>query len=377
MPSRYDHFALYNKVPVQVNTDINGDEPQRQARELLIPQIRQKTKNALNVTPAPYEYFLKIRSGRRCSCFTVESDPQGFCSVCYGTGIVGGWQKFGTRLTVLDVTSPQVRCVNVVPDFSRPTRPIMWSLLPSAVFGYLETEISLGQNIGVLDVFHPVCRIPENTSIKIFIRGPVDPDWVEVNQTTLTARLNERSLGLRVEFKRSGPDQGLPLLASLRFSVLTTPETTLRADIPRFTETMALEEFGIFESFSSQTFVLDTSLKNCTTEDFLYGVSDGLKWKVIEVKDNRPLQINTSWDLVCRLVQSFEGMDKLPVGKVLPPSQRPPLALWSYYSHGGGDPVLPMPVNAAVPLNQAHDPLKEQRITDAPEADIAATMKIR
>jgi hypothetical protein len=78
---------------IDANTDILGDNPQRIAREELIPRIAKKSANAANVAPHWMELFSRLRVGRRCSCFEVEDDASGACKICFATGVVGGYQK--------------------------------------------------------------------------------------------------------------------------------------------------------------------------------------------------------------------------------------------------------------------------------------------
>jgi len=115
----------------------------------------------------------------------------------------------------------------------------------------------------------------------------------------------------------------LPKLVLIRFCYRLLRITSVRVDIPRVTESLTLEEFGIYESWTSQNFFLDNTIANTTTEDFLVNLLDNTRWKVIEVRDNKPMGILTSWDLTCRKIQAFEPYARIPLGELdttaLPP----------------------------------------------------------
>lgn len=302
---------------VSADTDILGDLPQRHAKEDLIPIIARKSQNASNVDPFYYEYFQRMKTGRRCSCFDVESEPSGVCKVCYGTGIVGGYNKRGTRTEVFDVTYPNVRCANTTPDYNNPTRPVFWSLIKSSVYGTLEFDIWLKTNVGIVDVLHIMDYQPQGTEIKYYIKSPSDLDFEELTEKSLGVRLGQNKLQFKVTMKRVSPSAPLPKLIGIRMAYRVLPRTEVRVNIPRTEENLTLEELGIIQSFSSKNFWIDTTLRNISTEDWFYNVLDGTRWKVTSVSDNKPMGILTSWDVTCRLVQNFERYAIVPIGKTI------------------------------------------------------------
>ena len=301
---------------VTANTDILGDLPQRHAREDLIPIIARKSQNASNVNPSYFEFFQRLKTGRRCSCFAVETEPAGICPVCYGTGICGGYSKRGTKTEVFDVTYPHVACANTSPDYNQPTRPIFWSLIKSSVYGTIDFDLTLRSNIGQLDLLEIKDFIPEGTDINYYIKSPAETAFSALNEASLKLRLGQQKLMFRVVMKRKSPKSPLPKLISIRIAYKLIQNTEVRIDIPRHQESLTLEEFGVYQSFSSQTFWLDNTLKNISTEDWFYNVLDDTRWKVIEVSDNKPHGILTSWDLTTRIIQNFEGYSRVPLGKV-------------------------------------------------------------
>ena len=298
-------------------TDILGDLPQRHAREHLIPIIARASQNASNVNPTYFEYFQRIKTGRRCSCWTVETEPAGICPCCFGTGVVGGYNKRGTKTHVFDVTHPKTSTANISPDYNQVTRPCYWSLIKSAVYGVMDFDFDIRKNIGVLDTLDIKDYSPEGTEINYWVKSPSETEYKRLTHEEIQCRLGQKRIQIRVEMKRVSPSSPLPKLVCIRVAYRIIPLTEIRVNIPRAQESLTLEELGIYQSFSSQSFWLDNTLKNISTEDWLYNTLDGTRWKVIESSDNKPHGILTSWDLTCRLIQSYESYSLIPIGKTV------------------------------------------------------------
>lgn len=298
-------------------TDILGDLPQRHAREDLIPIIARASQNASNVNPVYFEYFQRVKTGRRCSCWTIETEPAGICPACFGVGIVGGYTKRGTKTHVFDVTYPKVAAANVSPDYNVPTRPCYWSLIKTAVYGTLDFDIPLKRNIGQLDTLDIKDYCPEGTEIHYWVKSPSETEYCRMTTEAITCRLGQKKLQVRVTMRRRSPKSPQPKLVCIRMAYRCVVHTAVRVNIPRVQESLTLEEFGIYQSFNSQTFWMDNTLRNISTEDWLYNTLDGTRWKVIEVSDNKPHGILTSWDLTCRLIQNFESYALVPLGQVV------------------------------------------------------------
>jgi len=318
-------YRVQNSSYVATNTDILDDLPQRRAREELIPIIAKKARNATNVIPVWIEYFQRLKSGRRCSCWTVEEDPQGLCQVCMGSGIVGGFNKRGTRTISIDATYPNVSGANVEVDYTHPSRPYCYSLLPTAVYGTMEFTIPITQNVGILDVLQINDYQPPGTKIEYLIKLPLEADYVTLTEENLQNRLHNDTIQVKIIFKRHTPEAPLPKLQNIRISYKLLRITAVRADTPRVTESMTLEEFGIIESWTTVHFYLDNTIKNINNEDFVVNLQDSTRWKVIDYSDNKPLGLLTSWDITCRKIQDTETYMKIPIGVqdtcALPPYQ--------------------------------------------------------
>lgn len=299
---------------VSTNTDVLDDLAQRHAREDLLPMIAQKSRNALNVTPTYIEYFQRLRTGRRCSCFTFETDPNALCPACFGTSIVGGYTKRGTRTEVFDVTFPNVVTANIEADYSTMARPVYWALLDTAVYGTIDFSVQINKNVGLLDVFDIRDYQPTGTTIQYFVRSDDETNFVPLTREALEQRLTSSFVHFHIVMKRKTPAVPIPKLQVFRFSYRLLRLSALRADIPRPSESKVLEELGVYDSWTNQTFYLDSTLKNCTADDFIINLQDNTRWRVQEVKGNVPLNVTLSWDLTCRKVSPHEHYMEVPAG---------------------------------------------------------------
>ena len=105
------------------------DEVHKQAIEQLLPQIAAESEQASKPVRQVFHYLRKKLSGRRCSCFTVETSPDGFCQICFGSGYVGGWDLHGCRSEIIDVTHPNLKLVNIKAAFDEGVRPTPFMLI--------------------------------------------------------------------------------------------------------------------------------------------------------------------------------------------------------------------------------------------------------
>jgi hypothetical protein len=246
----------------------------------------------------------------------VETSPEGFCKTCFGTGVVGGYDKYGFRTEVVDVTAP-VRTVNVVPNpgiDGEQTRPVRFSLGKNAIYGYVEADVRLYPNIAKLDALKADYSVMPTHQVLLFIKRDTESSFVTLTDEALVERLDAKSITFRFEFSRQGPTAPLPQLSHLIFRYQQLPDSAVvvKADVPRTPESLTLAELGVFESFSARNMWLDGTLKAISTEDFFHQIDTGRRWKVTETNVVRPLGQTLAWDLVTRLSQNFDAYEQVP-----------------------------------------------------------------
>jgi hypothetical protein len=298
-------------------TQFKEDFPHEVARLDLIPRIQSRARDALAVDRVDTLFFQRKLTGRRCSCFIVEASPDGLCQVCFGTGIVGGYTKFGTVDLTIDVTHPSLRSVNVRPLPELLGRPVLMGLDDTALNGYIEVDVAIRQSAGTADIFKLVVRttsITQNNSIMAFVKTADDMSFVPVTYANLNSRIGAQQLTFRFEFSRRTLSDANPIFSHFFLRTKLLNDLTIRVDLPRDRESITLAEFGIHDSWTMITAFFDSSVPRVGVEDFIFRCRDQELWKVVDSSPNRPLDILTSHDVTLRLVQSIDSYVKVPIG---------------------------------------------------------------
>lgn len=310
------HYQEY-RTGEQDGSQVLQDNHHIVARDQLVPRIIKRNREAVMTDPHYFYYFQRKRTGRRCSCFRIETSPDGMCQVCFGTGIVGGYVKFGTADEWFDSTYPGVRGLNVVQNFADGTRPVMFVLNGAATRGWVEFDWQIRPSTRETDLFQVVARNlgTSRSTVRALIRGPLESDFVVLSNYTISERLTGHRATIRVEMQRQALSDPPPVLSHVYVRYRLRPETRVRMDIPRVAESITLAEYGVYDSFTSIGGWITDEVKVVGTEDFFKKTEDGTLWKSIEAQPNRPLLQNTSHDLQLRLIQGFEGKyQRYPTG---------------------------------------------------------------
>jgi len=281
------------------------------ARDQLVPRIIQRNRQALLVDPHPFHYFQRRRQGRRCSCYVVSTSPDGNCQVCFGNGIVGGYDKYGTVSEWFDTTYPRVRTVNVVQNFQDGSRPVMFTLHDSATEGYVEFDWQIRPSVRSIDLYQVVTRDTPGVSFESFVSDHTGA-MVPLTTANLNCALNRHQAVIRVVMRRESLDTDRPILSHVMVRYRLCPDLIVQMDVPRVTESIALSEYGVFDSFTTLSGWMTDKVKAPSTEDFFRRLTDNTFWKAIESQPNKPLQQNTSTDLTLRLCLNFESYKKFP-----------------------------------------------------------------
>ncbi len=291
----------------------NSPSPPATVARGQIMAIREETKQAVRVAPEYFYFYQRRHDGRRCSCFVFESSPAGHCTSCYGTGVVGGFEKWGCKTETLDATYPQITMVNLAPNYKLDTKPIMLSLSKDASYGYAEFLVNVPQPNCGLDM-PPVVRskVPSDTTLAVFVKVPGEVEWVTLNEEAIKERAQATQLLIRVWMARENPNTEVPHLANIMLRWQRRKDIMIPADVPRISESKTLEELGIFDSYDEISAALDVTLPNITTDDFFHHLRMCKRWKVVTIQPNAPQGINTAWDGQVRLVQDFEPMADIP-----------------------------------------------------------------
>lgn len=296
------------------NTDSIADYAYTIAAQQLIPRIAEKNKRAIATNPKYYYYFARKTVGRRCSCVDSETTPEGQCPICWHTGIVGGYDKFGTVTEVIDSTYPNLTMVNVEPNFSDLTRPVMFKLTPSANTGFIETSIQLRYNKHSVDYISNIFRKVAGNTVQPYVRASTEANYVPLTTDSLKTRLTASMLYIKVVLSRIDSTYDAPLFSHLVIRYNVRDDLRIWGDASKIQESTALAEFGVYENFNMSTIFFDNTIERFNNTDWLYRLDNGTRWKIIEVVLNRPLNINTSSLVTARKVQIFDTYSLIDVG---------------------------------------------------------------
>lgn len=279
----------------------------------LLPRIAVQNHIAIETISIPIYFYSKIRGGRRCSCFDIEASPNDTCRCCYGTGNVGGYEKYGTYTEVFDVTHASIRSFNVIADYTRLSRPRQFVLIDGAVQGYVATRLHLQTNIGELDYVMANTDMPSGTDIVAQLRAPGDIDWVAFSRAAITQRLCNPWIDFKIDLTRASTETPSPRFDFLFFRYKQLAKLTLKANIPRTTKSNMLQEFGVADDWQEQHFWMDNTIRSITTEDWVAHVNEGSRWKIHVVNEFAPEDLLLSWDLDTRLIQPYQAMNFFPL----------------------------------------------------------------
>jgi len=295
------------------------DFPHEVALKDLVPRIQSRARDALAVNRVETLFFQRKLTGRRCSCFIVESSPDAGCQICFGTGIVGGFTKFGTTDFTIDVTHPSLRAVNVRPLYELQARPVLMGLDDGALDGFIEVNVDIHQNLGSVDFWSLVLRttsITEFNSIEAFVKVRDEDSFVPVTYGSLNDRIAQQALMFRFEFSRRTLSDANPIFSQFFLRAKLIEDLVVLVNIPRDRESITLAEFGIYDSWQTISAYFDNTMPRIGVEDFLFRCRDHELWKVVDASPNRPLNILTSHDTTLRLIQTFEPYVSVPIGNI-------------------------------------------------------------
>jgi len=231
---------------------------------------------------------------------------------------VGGFVKLGTRFEVLDITLPEVVTINVLPNWESQERPVPFRLLDSALKGTVIFRFNPSKSKLALDNMTSLCYAPSNTTVSFYCKNEAEPNFVALTRNSLEQRLIDPVILIKVDMERATYSDGLPTFSYMRVQWLVNQQMEYRADIPRIPESSALEDLGIYDMITNQSFFFDADLKQIERKDVVRVMGgrrylkNGTTWSVTEINNNPPLDELTSWDIQLRFLHDYEIERELP-----------------------------------------------------------------
>lgn len=254
------------------------------------------SSNAVLTDRREFYYYQKKSSGRRCSCFGSQSSPDAQCPICYGQGIVGGYEKYGTQTEIIDYTSPDLIMVNVEPNLDEDTSPVFLRLKDGYDHGYIEVNLPVRANIGKVDTYF-LSQPLFNRGVKIFVMdGPLATP-IQV-ATDIEPFLSDPSIRIRLEFEKLDTK---PLITHFLLRYKLQEELLVYGDVARSSEYLQSSQFGVMDIYEEIPIFFDGKrVSTYKNEDLLFRVQDQRRFKIVSISENRIASINTSYDVRAR-----------------------------------------------------------------------------
>ena len=299
-------------------TDMVQDTFHKLAKEQLIPQIANRTRNAISVDRREIFFYQRLREGRRCICWSSgETSPHHQCPVCLATGYSGGYLKWGTDLHHFE-PSRQWWGVNTVLSPLLGV-PFWFTLETDATSGYLEWDMELKRPAYGLDGWGMDFRKSQGRFTFLYMLEGSDPDFIKFTEEGLRQRILIAGCGrfkFRVVMTRPTSEDESPVFLHFWFRTLVNDaeQPVLSVDVPRKNESNVLAEYGVLEVFNQIQFAFPSDkIQKVNLEDMIVKLEDMTRWKVIEQSPNDPLGILTSLDIQARKVFKDEAMMNVPL----------------------------------------------------------------
>ena len=289
-------------------TDDIADASFKIARDQLIPQAIKRQSNALKTDQRLIYVYFKKTAGRPCSCLAENNTPEGRCQICFKTGYVGGFDKFGTHSEILDITSAS-SSFNIVGNFKK--RPVPMTLDEKALNGTIVFDFEVKNNIGILDLLQTIDYQPEGSAIVYSIFNGIT--WVPLNEDNIVSMLGQPTMKIKVDMSRRNLQQKSPELNHVRIRYEHREEMFVRSDWPHPKNSRTLAEFGIFNSWQTLSFNLDNTIAFINPEDWVFRADRNERWKIIEVDRFDPETLLLGHDVTVRLVQPHEIYTNFPL----------------------------------------------------------------
>jgi hypothetical protein len=288
-------------VPALSGHDSRTDHKIEHAHEILrdtvAPMIQTMSANAARIDRREFYYYVRKHTGRRCSCFKIEASPDAHCHVCYGTGIVAGFEKYGTITEVVDATFPNLRLVNMYPTYKEDTRPVFFGIIDPSKPGYILADVPIRANTGKLDTYNLIQPMFSGVTNLYVVDGGVDN--LISDGSDLEPFLGKSSIGFKIEFLPSHKKVLFSHLL-LRYSISESP--IIWGDITKSEESLlSMNPLGLIDAYQELSIFFDAKRVNkYHNEDLLIRIIDNRRFKIIQVTENRVANINTSNDVRAR-----------------------------------------------------------------------------
>jgi hypothetical protein len=295
---RSTHTSQEQRNDAPSRTDHKVDAVHEVIRDQLAPRIATMSANAVKSDRREFYYYQKKRSGRRCSCFSSEASPDSQCPICHGQGIVGGYEKYGTKSEIIDITTPNLLMVNCEPNFDEVTTPTYIRLKDGYDIGYVEATLPLRQNIGEIDTYF-LSQPLYNRGVTIWVVPTTGPAVQISTADDFKPFLNGATITIRLEFQKLDER---PVISHFLIRYKLQKNLIVIGDVPRSEEHLQSTQFGVMELYDEVQIFFDTKsgAASYQNEDMLFRLNDQRKFKLTSINPNLIATTVTSYDVRAR-----------------------------------------------------------------------------
>jgi len=267
----------------------------------LIERSKERQRFTLETVGEHVYLYSQKQIGSKCSCVE-EYIPKGDCKVCYGTGWVGGYDKYGYETINIGWHSENVKMVNLEPDLG--VFPLALKLSHGNLSGYLETEWIGLNNVVSFDNFRlQTYRINQTSSITTYVQFGDESNWDEL--TNLESRiLGQTKVKFKFELKKEAQARP-PLLELFRFRYQWMEDPIVKIEKGKAVKKLELSEHGFNDMTVNVNYVSMPEPKMYTT-DFLEFLSDQRRTKITEYTPMDPANKTVTVDFSVRNIQRDE-----------------------------------------------------------------------
>jgi len=291
-------------------------EHAREVKTLSAKRLIQKNKGIVYSQGESIYLYKKKTSGRRCSCFAAGfNTPDGDCPICFKTGIVGGFSKYGTHTNVFDSTYPGYSMIGVKLSHDLQLRPLNF---------ILEDDVKKGEIFFRFDILHTTnytvdllqflySGVGKHAQVKLYVKRPSESSYITATEGIVQAKLDDEYLDFKIEISRSHQDITSPKISHLFLRYLVLESAELKADLGQPAESQSLGEHGNYRNIENIVGFFDSTPGNLSSQDFIYRINYGELWKPINKKGVRAANLLASSEVNLRYIQSFEPYSKFPI----------------------------------------------------------------
>lgn len=294
----YRNTGTHNnqRIGAYSNTDHKVDAVHEVIKDQLAYRIAQKSANAGMSNRRIFFYYKRKNNGRRCSCYGDELSPDSDCSVCYGTGFVGGYDKYGTFTEIIDFTRSKIFAYNTRLDFDVKTIGFTGN-----AGSYIEFTMILPKNGKEIDALY--FGVDRQESFNLEIISPFSKVVENKDDLKLAMGIEVRA---RVNFLR---DNSYFQYLMIRTSVLE--DITVYGDCANYVSAPTSELFGEFETMQEIDITFTgVNMNIIGNKDILYRLQDGAKLKITDNEKVVVSNVLTSVNAKARFLISTDRIEK-------------------------------------------------------------------